>query len=53
MLFRKKVEKPGLAFGIYFVIAAILASYGIVAGTAVILSFLAGLLIYKLMKSPT
>lgn len=45
----RKVQHPGVALFIFFLIGAVLAKYGIVPGTALLISLFAGVAIYKMV----
>jgi len=45
--FNFKIDNPGTALVVYFVIGALLAEYGIVEGSALLLALFSGVIIYK------
>lgn len=45
--FNIKIEHPGVALIVYFLIGALLAEYGIIEGSALLLALFSGIIIYK------
>jgi len=45
--FNYKIERPGVAFVVMFVIGALLSEYGIEKGSALLFAMFAGIVIYK------
>lgn len=46
-IFQYKIEHPGTAFVIIFLVSAFLSNYGAVEGVAMLLALFLGILIYK------
>lgn len=47
MSFNRKIEHPGVAFIVIFLMAAVMSKYGIVNGTLSVIAVFAGIGVYK------
>lgn len=50
-LLNRKIEHPGIAFCVIFVVAAVLAKYGVTDGAALLFSLFASIAIYKMLTA--